>query len=93
MCVCVCTCVKHKTNGTKPPNTRARVCVCVRVCVHVFACVHVCVYVTHGVRPSSSWGFPDTHAHTYARAPLQVEGGFVQGMGWLVLEELMWGDK
>ncbi|GIL49662.1 hypothetical protein Vafri_5944 [Volvox africanus] len=23
----------------------------------------------------------------------QVEGGFVQGMGWLVLEELMWGDK
>ncbi|KAG2484282.1 hypothetical protein HYH03_016926 [Edaphochlamys debaryana] len=23
----------------------------------------------------------------------QVEGGFIQGMGWLVLEELMWGDK
>ncbi len=23
----------------------------------------------------------------------QVEGGFVQGMGWLCLEELQWGDK
>ncbi|CAD7700908.1 unnamed protein product [Ostreobium quekettii] len=23
----------------------------------------------------------------------QVEGGFVQGMGWLCLEELVWGDK
>jgi xanthine dehydrogenase/oxidase len=24
---------------------------------------------------------------------LQVEGGFVQGMGWLCLEELVWGDE
>mmetsp|Transcript_13301 Transcript_13301/g.37579 ORF Transcript_13301/g.37579 Transcript_13301/m.37579 type:complete len:320 (-) Transcript_13301:327-1286(-) len=23
----------------------------------------------------------------------QIEGGFVQGMGWLCLEELVWGDK
>ena len=23
----------------------------------------------------------------------QVEGGFVQGMGWVALEELKWGDK
>ena len=23
----------------------------------------------------------------------QVEGGFVQGMGWIALEELKWGDK
>jgi xanthine dehydrogenase molybdopterin-binding subunit B len=23
----------------------------------------------------------------------QVEGGFLQGMGWLCLEELQWGDK
>eukprot|EP00775_Hariotina_reticulata_P012370 gene12370-12505_t len=23
----------------------------------------------------------------------QVEGGFVQGMGWLCLEEMIWGDK
>ena len=24
---------------------------------------------------------------------LQVEGGFVQGMGWTCLEELVWGDE
>jgi hypothetical protein len=24
---------------------------------------------------------------------LQIEGGFVQGMGWLCLEEMIWGDK
>jgi xanthine dehydrogenase molybdopterin-binding subunit B len=23
----------------------------------------------------------------------QIEGGFVQGMGWLCLEEMIWGDK
>jgi xanthine dehydrogenase/oxidase len=23
----------------------------------------------------------------------QIEGGFVQGMGWVALEELKWGDK
>ena len=23
----------------------------------------------------------------------QVEGGFVQGMGWTCIEELVWGDK
>src|SRR6185436_4890345 len=23
----------------------------------------------------------------------QIEGGFVQGMGWLTREELLWGDK
>ena len=22
VCICVCVCVEHKTNGTKPPNTR-----------------------------------------------------------------------
>ena len=26
-------------------------------------------------------------------ACLQVEGGFVQGMGWSCIEELVWGDK
>ena len=26
-------------------------------------------------------------------SPLQVEGGFVQGMGWTCLEELVWGDE
>ena len=24
---------------------------------------------------------------------LQVEGGFVQGMGWTCIEELVWGDE
>jgi xanthine dehydrogenase molybdopterin-binding subunit B len=24
---------------------------------------------------------------------LQVEGGFVQGMGWTCIEELVWGDS
>lgn len=24
---------------------------------------------------------------------VQVEGGFVQGMGWTCLEELVWGDE
>ena len=24
---------------------------------------------------------------------MQVEGGFVQGMGWTCLEELVWGDE
>ena len=23
----------------------------------------------------------------------QIEGGFVQGMGWMCIEELQWGDK
>ena len=27
------------------------------------------------------------------RGCMQVEGGFVQGMGWTCLEELVWGDE
>ncbi len=27
------------------------------------------------------------------RRLLQVEGGFVQGLGWTCIEELVWGDK
>lgn len=24
---------------------------------------------------------------------MQIEGGFLQGLGWVALEELKWGDK
>jgi xanthine dehydrogenase molybdopterin-binding subunit B len=34
----------------------------------------------------------DALEHCLARC-LQVEGGFVQGMGWTCIEELVWGDS
>ena len=43
------------------------------------------------LRPSA---FTEVHIGTLIGFPLlQVEGGFVQGMGWTCLEELVWGDE
>ncbi|KAL3157593.1 hypothetical protein ABBQ32_012044 [Trebouxia sp. C0010 RCD-2024] len=40
---------------------------------------HICMDVGSSVNPAIDIG--------------QVEGGFIQGMGWTCLEELVWGDK
>lgn len=34
------------------------------------------------------WSFANIHSYS-----IQVEGAFVQGLGWVALEELKWGDK